>query len=206
MAHLHADGRIVTRVSGSPLLKRYLAEAEPPLGGEDPEGAASLSVPAYIREVAYILARKLALQPAALSDFEWRDLERALAAACEGLGFDTRLTRPGKDGGFDIELRCGEARYLIEVKHWSTPNRVGLGPVSHFAEIVLSEGADRGLFLSSSGFRKPFLGQRLEITPSRIALGDGRKIIGLCQSYVRREEGLWHPSTDLEELLFLETT
>ena len=54
------------------------------------------------------LARRLALHPEELPTVEWRDLERILRETFEGIGFDTKLTRSTKDGGFDLELTIAE--------------------------------------------------------------------------------------------------
>lgn len=61
--------------------------------------------------------------PDELATVEWRDLERLLREVFEGIGFHVILTRPSKDGGFDLELTATERGqkqvYLVEVKHWS---------------------------------------------------------------------------------------
>lgn len=203
MTQLNAEGRLMLQAGRRPHLKRYLADIveDEPLPEEDPTSPVAAIVRSFSRALALALARA----PGALADMEWRDLERALAEVCEGLGFRTTLTRPAKDGGFDLEVEADGARYLIEVKHWSAPALVGAEVVSQFAEVVVSQAAAKGLLLSSSGFRPAVLAERLEITPSSVALGDGRKIIGLCQRYARRSALVWWPETDLAEILFEET-
>jgi restriction endonuclease Mrr len=204
MTQLNIDGRLVLRAGRRPQLKRYLAdtvEDEP----QSFEEESNSSVAAIVRGFSRALALALARAPGALADMEWRDLERVLAEACEGLGFRTTLTRPAKDGGFDLEVEADGTRYLIEVKHWSAPALVGAEVVSQFAEVVVSKAAAKGLLLSSSGFRPAVLAQRIEIVPSPVALGDGRKIVGLCQRYARRSGFEWWPETNLAEILFEET-
>jgi len=207
MAELDAEGRIVLRKNGSPALKRYLADVAITEEAEPPPGANLVPPPVRvaIRELSRTLAHRLALAPHELSELEWRDLERVLGEVCEGLGFRTCVTRSGKDGGFDLELGADGATYLIEVKHWTAPDRVGAGQIAHFAEVVLSEGATRGLLLSTSGFRRAVVRERLEVAQHRVALGDGRKIIGLCQRYVEICDGVLVPETELAEVLFLDT-
>lgn len=199
------EERIAAKPRGLPFLKRYVHELAQTLPHEKESATELLAFPDIIRDFSASLAKRLAVCPGDLSNFEWRDLERALAAAFEGIGFQTRLTRPAKDGGFDIELYLGAKIYLVEVKHWSAPSQVGIGMVTHFAEVVAMRASDRGLFLSSSGFRNSLLSQRMEIAPAQVALGDGRKIIGLCQRYLESVQGVWQPATDLSELLFLDT-
>ena len=55
------------------------------------------------------LVHEIARDPAALWSIEWRDLERVLREVLEKLGFSTHLTRPGKDGGYDLEVSCLES-------------------------------------------------------------------------------------------------
>ncbi|WP_343699765.1 restriction endonuclease [Caulobacter sp.] len=205
MQEFEAEGRLVLRAGGRPFLKRYMADAAGVAAPSPDEVAQLPPFAAFIREFSADLARRLALRPGDLKDLEWRDLERALAEACEGLGFQTRLTRPAKDGGFDIELVAAGETYLVEVKHWSAPSRVGSPEVTQFAEIVVSRAAARGLLLSTSGFRSAVMAERLEVAPQRVALGNGQKIIGLCQRYLETTQGMWWPQTQLPEVLFLDT-
>lgn len=201
MDEMIADGLIVQIRDRPPMMKRYLADSMV----EEPAPEEAFGLPALVREFSRALARRLAMCPADLLEVEWRDLERVVAATCEGLGFETRLTRPAKDGGFDIELKADGHTYLVEVKHWSAPDRVGETEVKHFANVVVREAATAGLLLSTSGFRKNLLTQRIEVSPTRVRLGDDRKIVGLCQRYVETENGFLQPQTSLPEVLFLDT-
>lgn len=202
MIQLNAEGRLVLQTGRRPHLKRYLADV---VENEQPEEEPVSPLATIVRQFSRVLALALARAPEALADMEWRDLERVLAEVCEGLGFQTTLTRSTKDGGFDVAVEADGLRYLIEVKHWSAPALVDAGVISQFAEVVVSQAAARGLLLSSSGFRPTVLAERLEVTPHRVALGDGRKIIGLCQHYARRGDSVWWPKTNLAEILFEET-
>jgi hypothetical protein len=208
IAELEAEGRVLQRRSGRPVLKRYFAEvAAADQGGvPSPEQAPlPLAVPFIVRQFSQALARVLATQPAELARVEWRDLERLLGEVCEGLGFRTRVTRAGRDGGFDLELSAEDLDYLIEVKHWTAPNRAGRPQLMRFGEVVVREGVARGMLLSTSGFRRVVLAERVEFTPDRIALADGRKVIGLCQHYVAASNGVWRPATSLADVLFEDT-
>ena len=59
-----------------------------------------------IREAMRALASRLAHHPDELKIVEWRDLERILREIFKQIGFETGLTRSGKDGGFDLELKA----------------------------------------------------------------------------------------------------
>ena len=66
------------------------------------------------------------------------------------------LTPPAKDGGKDVVLRCyvqgRQAEYFVEIKHWRSPSRVGGGALRDFLNVIVREGRDGGLFLSTYGY------------------------------------------------------
>jgi hypothetical protein len=95
-----------------------------------------------LRRAMQGLASIIAAQPQELINVEWRDLERLLFEVFEGLGFDTTLTRPAKDGGFDLRLVADGFTYFVEVKHWAERSKVGEGIVSRFTEFVISNGGE----------------------------------------------------------------
>lgn len=142
-----------------------------------------------------MLARAIAQTPSALFEIEWRDLERVLREVFERIGFSTRITRPGKDGGYDLEVSCsvrGESEnYLVEVKHWTQGQKgPGKKQFSSFFDVVVTEQkATGGLSLSSSGFTKEVLHGRTEIERPMVRLGDRAKILTL-PSYIESERGV----------------
>ena len=116
---LDRNGAIHFPRSGLPRLKRYQVDITP----TQPVERSTLSpVEFIVREAMRTLAGEIARNPDSLNQIEWRDLERVLREVFEELGFDTELTRPGKDGGFDLKLTCVEdqitSTFLVEVKHW----------------------------------------------------------------------------------------
>jgi hypothetical protein len=153
------------------------------------------------------IAVEIAQNPSCLRNVEWRDLERLLREVFEGLGFDTQLTRSGKDGGFDLMLKCMERgvakTFLVEVKHWvSSSKKPGRAVFAAFFDIVASTAEGTiGVLLSSSGFTKDVQRGRTEIEQQMVRIGDGDKIVSLCQNYLQSREGLWIPTTPLPHLL-----
>jgi hypothetical protein len=192
-------------------LKRYLSDRRQP-----PEEAVQApdrsTVEGIVRLAMRELAETIAAQPVVLWDLEWRDLERVLREVFERLGFQTQLTRSGKDGGYDLELRCSdegrEMCYLIEVKHWiQGSKKPGKEDFTDFLEVVGSrkEPNTKGLLLSTSGFTREVVRGRTEVERQRIHLGDGSKIVSLCQSYVETRAGIWESDRSLHDILFAHT-
>jgi restriction endonuclease Mrr len=168
-----------------------------------PEAAPDKTADFIIRHAMKAIARLIAQNPEQLVAVEWRDLERILREVFEGLGFDTRLTRPAKDGGFDLELvtsTSGQKRtYLVEVKHW-TEKQPGLPHLQRFVHVTTSAKATTGLLLSTSGFTRTLYEGFAKIT-APVRLGDGEKVVSLCKAYYRLESALWLEARDCEEML-----
>lgn len=153
---------------------------------------------AIIRRAMQDLACEIALRPEILYRQEWRDLERILREVFERMGFGTHLTRPGKDGGFDLELSIGDTQgrktFLVEVKHW-LEKRPGADVLKKLVKISIERMVDGAMLLSTSGFTRTINSGLLEAAPP-IRLGDDNKVVGLCRTYYRLSTGYW-----LEEAL-----
>lgn len=157
-----------------------------------------------VRAAMRNLARLIAADPEALASLEWRELEKVLRETFEGIGFDTKLTRPGKDGGFDLELATtenGQKRiYLVEVKHW-TDKKPGPSHLKKFVKITASKRAAGGLLLSTSGFAGTICSGILECS-APVRLGERDKVVALCRTYYRLQSALWTEENDLQKTLF----
>lgn len=207
---LEAEGRIVLAPTGRPMLKRYLSEAlveevHKPLSPTTSK--LEFIVRTLMREIAVAVAK----DPDCLRDVEWRDLERVLREVFEGLGFTTRLTRSGNDGGFDLELKYAENGkqriVLVEVKHWAGSGKKPGKPVVRSLVDVVARAAPgaTGLLLSSTGFTSDVISGRTEIEQRKVRLGGKAKIISLCQSYLQTTDGVWTPTTDMADMLLAGT-
>jgi HJR/Mrr/RecB family endonuclease len=177
-------------------LRSWLAKHEP---------AGRLDTPAHdiVRSCMRELAMRLAQHPEELPQVEWRDLERILLEVFEALGYATRLTRSGKDGGFDLELtftdRDRKMTYLVEVKHW-TDQKPGLPHLSKLIEVTASRNASGAVLLSTSGFSKPLYSGLLKVS-APVRIGDASKVVSLCQTYYRLQTGFWLDETNLAKML-----
>ena len=191
-------------VSDAPInAKQYDSAIDWLFEGEDvwrepPEGSGAAAI---VRRFMRELARRIAAHPRELAILEWRDLERLLFEVFDALGYNAILTRPAKDGGFDLRLEAGGLVYFVEVKHWSERSKVGAGIVDRFTEVVIAKGGE-GLMVSTSGFTDDVFKGKLKISECPVYLGDDLKVISLCRYYVQVESGLWVPQHGLRELLF----
>jgi hypothetical protein len=208
---LASDGRIVRLRSGMPTLKRFYKEVLERAYKEFLEVRSEIatlgrSVELVIRDAMRKAALRIANSPTELYMLEWRDLERLLLEVFEGIGFEVNLTRPSKDNGFDLQITHRENEcvqvYLVEVKHWKAPSRPGSSVYADFVDVVMREGAEKGLLLSTSGFRKSLIQGRLQIEHHKVRLGAKPKIVELCQFYIRKDCGLWELGLTLPEVLF----
>jgi len=162
-----------------------------------------------VAEFCAKLAAAVARDPSVLDHIEWRELEKLLDGVLRRLGFDVTLTPSSKDGGKDLVIRCTvkppERTFYVEVKPWRQGDRPGQNHVRHFVNVVLRDGAERGLLLSSSGFTSTAFEGLSSIEKHRLRTAGGEKVVGLCRHYVRALGGLWSPTAPLEEVLFDET-
>lgn len=205
-AELEAEGRIVFPSNGRPRLKRYLSEAASKRNVEsDVKTPSRLEV--IVRTAMKAIPLEIAKNPKCLREVEWRDLERAMREVFEQLGFETELTRSGKDGGFDLRLECeedGETQiFLVEVKHWlASGKKPGSEVLSALVDVVAKAGGTtKGLLVSSSGFTGNVLSGRTEVEQHTVRIAGQNKIVSLCQSYLESLEGVWLPTTELSEML-----
>ena len=155
------------------------------------------------------LCRLVASNSRALEEIEWRDLERLLARAIEGIGFTVELTPLAKDGGKDLVATCFIEKkcltYYIEIKHWKKGDRPGKRHVDAFLALNARKKTDGGLFLSSSGFTNEVYACIAEVSQKRVRLGAKEKIVSLCEQYVRQRDGMWQSRAPLPQLLFERT-
>lgn len=170
-----------------------------------PDQLVVLEVAQIMREASQRLAMLIAQNEGALAALEWRDVERVMAEVFEGIGFDTTLTPPSKDGGKDVIISCrvkGRAStYYVEIKHWRSATRVGSTAVQDLLSVVVSENVTGGLFLSTYGFTANAFEQLTIVDLDRLRFAGKEKIVSLCKTYVKAKSGVWSPPEDLSEFI-----
>lgn len=174
------------------------------LAKHSPDKNSRINAVNIIREAMKAVALQIAKNPVELATLEWRQLEHLLREVFEGLGYGTTLTRPGKDGGFDLELEIntdtGKEFHLIEVKHWAE-QKPGASHLKKLVKVTAQKMASGGLLLSTSGFTKTIYSGMIEFT-APVRLADGGKVISLCRAFHKLNTGFWLPDTDLDSLLY----
>lgn len=159
-----------------------------------------------VRSISHEFVKLVAANEENLEHLEWRDFERMMERVMSGLGFDTILTPPSKDGGKDLILSCKVGNesesYIVELKHWRVGTLVGKGAISDFVKVIIRENRTGGLFLATSGYTGNAAEAIAELTRQKLRLGDKTKVVTLCQTYVKAVSGLWYPPEKLPEILY----
>lgn len=96
--------------------------------------------------------------PSRLHDLSPRKFEELVAKLFQEFGFDVELTKATRDGGKDIvaiKNNSTKLKYIIECKRYAPDNAVGIAVVQRLFGVVVLEGADKGLVVTTSRFTKP---------------------------------------------------
>jgi restriction system protein len=110
---------------------------------------ASLSAIHHARQ-RRALAKQQSLQ--SLRQVPWKDFERLVAAYYRANGYVAlENADDGPDGGVDLVLRKDGKRVFVQCKKY-TRELVGVETVRAFFGVVVAGGADRGIFVTTSGF------------------------------------------------------
>jgi len=91
---------------------------------------------------------------ALLRSLEWKRFEELCAAYFQQLGFRTRMTPAGPDGGVDIHLLAdGSDRsvVLVQCKAWSSYD-VGVKAVRELLGVMTAEGVAEGVFVTTGRY------------------------------------------------------
>ena len=148
------------------------------------------------------LVKRVANNPAILDELEWRDMERLIAEAFLGLGFDVELTPASKDGGKDVVLTYKGMSYVVEIKHWRSGKRVGQVEIEKFLHVVVHEKRNAGLLLSTSGYCNNAFEYLNSFERRKLRFGTDEKVVCLCRNYMKSKGGIWRPPEQIEDVIF----
>jgi restriction system protein len=84
----------------------------------------------------------------------WREFEEGVADIYRDQGYTVDLLGgSGPDGGIDLRMRRDGLTTVVQCKHWKT-YKVGVKPIREFYGVMVSEGADHGVFITSGHFTR----------------------------------------------------
>jgi restriction system protein len=99
-----------------------------------------------------LLDRQNGLQ--SLRSLSWREFEQLVGEAYRRQGYDVEETGGGgADGGIDLVLRGHGETVLVQCKQWRV-QQVGVEKVRELFGVLHSEGADRGILVTSGTFTR----------------------------------------------------
>ncbi len=108
-----------------------------------------------------------------------RQFETLVGAVLKSLGLaDIEVTGRTADNGIDAVCAIPfiNTRVAVQAKRYSLQNTVGIEPVQRLIGSVLTEGYDRGLFITTSTFTAGAK-EAADRAGSRIILVDGQRLV-----------------------------
>lgn len=81
--------------------------------------------------------------------------EEAITRLYWELGWDAVRTPPSNDGGWDVDIRSGNMRFLVECKKFALDKKVGRPVLQKLHSAVVTEGASGGILVTTAGFSQP---------------------------------------------------
>jgi hypothetical protein len=131
-----------------------------------------------------------AKHPDRLYHLEWRELEELVEAVFHNLGYQTKLGPGRGDRGIDLRLiqkdSIGEIITLVQVKRYDPSRPIQLEAVSALYGIVESEGANRGLFVTTSRYL-PGAMSFAEEHKNKLILATGHDVAEWCKYIADRK-------------------
>ena len=131
------------------------------------------------------LKKYLAKHPEKLYELTPRRFEMLIADLLRDLGFETELTVATRDGGCDIYAYVKNLitsfLILVECKRWSK-KKVGIDAVQRVYGAVKSQGAHKGMIVTTSFFTKPAQDERTRVS-GEMELKDFNDLKSWLQQY-----------------------
>ncbi len=97
-----------------------------------------------------------------------------------------RVTPYTKDGGIDGEIYedvLGLGRIHIQAKRYSKSSAIGRPDIQSFADALLGDNANKGVFITTSRFSADAVAYAQNLSNARIVLIDGRKLAEYIYKY-----------------------
>ena len=87
-----------------------------------------------------------------IKDVPWQEFEHLTVAYYRERSYHVDHTgKAGPDGGIDLDMRKDRKRILVQCKRYNGRS-IGVQAVREFFGVVISQGADKGIFITTSDF------------------------------------------------------
>lgn len=120
------------------------------------------------------LTQYLSHHRADVFDLTPRRFELLVATIFRNLGFETRITKQSRDGGYDLVLmeESNGKQVIVECKRYAANRSVGVGFVRSLLGVQLLNDVDHGVLVTTSSFTQPAAEAALQAkrTNSRISV------------------------------------
>lgn len=119
---------------------------------------------------------------------EPRDFEGVIAELLRFQQFDVEMTKRTRDGGYDLIAikNVGEfpVRFLVEIKRNAKSRKIGVGIVRGFRDVINTNGANKGIIVTSSYFSTDAKKDRLQNKPYLLDFRDHDDVIRWVNQYI----------------------
>ena len=119
------------------------------------------------------------------------DFEKLCALLFQKMGYRTQVTAKSNDGGYDIILRSGQSKAIVECKCYSLGNKIGRPAIQKLVGANNIAMADGMVFITTSEFSSYAVSYAKEVG---VELIDGHKLLRLFNEYLflgEQEQGVY---------------
>ena len=119
------------------------------------------------------------------------DFEKLCALLFQKMGYRTQVTAKSNDGGYEIILRSGQSKAIVECKCYSLGNKIGRPAIQKLVGANNIAMADGMVFITTSEFSSYAVSYAKEVGVERI---DGHKLLRLFNEYLflgEQEQGVY---------------
>ena len=117
-----------------------------------------------------------------------KDFEDMIAELLRFQQFEVEMTKRTRDGGYDLIAvkNVGDfpVRFLVECKRHALSRKVGVGIVRSFRDVINTQGANKGIIVTSSYFSPDAERERLQHKPYMLDFKDHDDVIGWVNNYI----------------------
>lgn len=116
------------------------------------------------------------------------DFEDMIAELLRFQQFEVEMTKRTRDGGYDLiavkNIGDFPVRFLVECKRHASSRKIGVGIVRSFRDVINTNGANKGIIVTSSYFSPDAEKERLKNKPYMLDFKDHDDVIEWVNKYV----------------------